>query len=50
MREIHIGFKDERSRLLFLHLPGQLTVHHKVQRLAAVGALALDLDYQRFVT
>jgi len=43
VREIYIGFKDERSRP-FLHLPGQFAVHHKVQRLAAVGALALDLD------
>lgn len=50
MREIHVGFKDERGCLAFLDLPGQFAVHHEVQRLAAVGALALDLDHQRFVT
>lgn len=50
MREIHIGFKDERVRLLFLHAPGQIAIHSKVERLAAVGALALDLDHQWLVT
>ena len=50
MREIHVRLKDERGRLTFLHLPGQFAVHHEVQRLAALGALALDLDHQRFVT
>ena len=50
MREIDIGFKDERVRFLFLHAPGQFAVHHKVKRLAAVRALALDLDHQWFVT
>jgi hypothetical protein len=50
MREVNIRFKDERVRLLFLRIPGQFAVYCKVERLAAVRALALDLDYQWFVT
>ena len=50
MREIHIGFKDERVRLLFLHAPGQFAIHCKVERSAAVRALAFDFDHQWFVT
>ena len=50
MREINIGFKDERFRLLFLHAPFKRAGQREVKRLAAVRALALDLDHQRFVT
>jgi len=50
VREINVRFKDERGRLVFLHAPGQLTVHHKVERLAAVRALTLNLDHQWFIT
>ena len=50
MREINIGFKDERIRLLFLHAPFKRAGQPDVQRLAAVRALALDLDHKWFVT
>ena len=50
VREIDIGFKDERARFGFLHIPLQFTVHHEVKWQAAMRALALALDHQEFVT
>lgn len=50
MCEINVGFKDERLCLLFLHAPGQCTIHREMERLGTVRALALNPDNQLLVT